>query len=181
LRKEGVCEKPDRTIPRLASGKRPKKGCVPSGFRSEDRTLDYGLLAAAWLSETSKGDPYIAVRLSSESQAQAEKIRLAIWKNHEWITDSDPHFKSVQEISGRDFTLQAWILTDCDKCRLALAIETVATSFEVSDALQNTRQRITDFLAHTGVAAMPPAEKVIAQLSAGDDKSEEPDDDDIPF
>jgi hypothetical protein len=125
--------------------------------------------------ETLKGDPYLALHLTSESQAQAEKIKLAIWKNHEWTNDSDPHFQSVQEIFGRDFALQAWILTEGGKCQLALTIEPVADAGEVSYALQKTRQRIADFIAHTGVAALPPAEKAAARLPAGDNKSEEPD------
>ena len=135
--------------------------------------------AAAWLSHTQKNDLYIALRLTSEGQSQSDKIKLAIWRNHERLSAEDPHFESVQEIFGRDFALQAWILPAGDSYRLEIMIEPASAALEVSDAVRGIRERIADFLAETGVAALPPTKKTPARLPAGDKESDEPDD--IPF
>jgi hypothetical protein len=135
--------------------------------------------AAAWLSNTQKGDLYLALRLTSEGQSQSEKIKLAIWHNHERISAEDPHFQSIQEIFGHDFALQAWILPTGDNYRLEITIEPASPAQEASDAVQGTRERIADFLTKTGVASLPPTHKTPARLLAGDKESDEPDY--IPF
>jgi hypothetical protein len=132
--------------------------------------------AAAWLSNTSKNDLYIALRLTSESQVQAEKIKLAIWRNHERATAEDPHFLSTQEIFGRDFALQAWILPVGDDYRLEIDIKPASAALEVSAAAQNTKDRIAGFLAETGLPTLPPSQGATASLLAADNEP-----DDIPF
>jgi hypothetical protein len=135
--------------------------------------------AAAWLSSTQKNDLYIALRLTSDGASQSEKIKLAIWRNHERSSASEPHFQSVQEVFGRDFVLKAWILPAGDNYRLEITIEPAsAAALEVSDAVQDTRERIADFLAQTGVTALPPTQNT-AKLPTGDKESDEPAD--IPF
>jgi len=134
--------------------------------------------AAAWLSNTQENDPYIALRLTSDAASQSEKVKLAIWRNHQRTSASDSHFRSKQEIFGSDFALQAWILPAGDDYRLEITIEPVSTALKVSDAVQDTRKRIADFLAETDVPALPAVKETAASLPAG---SQDGEPDDIPF
>jgi hypothetical protein len=131
--------------------------------------------AAAWLSRTSKGDPYVAIRLANESKAQAERIKLAAWRVHERTSVEDPHFESVQEIFGREFTLKVWLLQDAGNYRLALSIDPLPSTQDVSDAMLQTRKRISDLLSDAALPALQPA----ASRPVGSPQKSEPDD--IPF
>jgi hypothetical protein len=132
--------------------------------------------AAAWLSKTSKAQAYVALHLTSESQGQAEKIKFAIWKNHERTTADDPHFQSIQEVFGRRFTVMAWFLPKGSYYWLELAIEPLPDADEVSDAMAQTRERILNFLAQSGLAALPPAQRAPSLPADPRQKGETPDD-----
>jgi hypothetical protein len=161
----------------LAQNNRRKEDSHPD-FLAKLTIWNTTYSAAAWLSKTSKGDLYVAFRLSSEGQSQSEKIKLAIWRNHERSSVSDPHFESVQEIFGRDFVLQAWILASGDNYTLEITIEPSNTAIEVSDAVQDTKALLAAFLAQTRVAALPPAKEVPSRIS---DNSNDAEEGDIPF
>jgi hypothetical protein len=111
----------------LAQNNRRKEDSHPD-FLAKLTIWNTTCSAAAWLSKTSKGDLYVALRLSSEGQSQSEKIKLAIWRNHERSSVSDPHFESVQEIFGRYFVLQAWILAAGDNYTLEITIVAIEHS-----------------------------------------------------
>jgi hypothetical protein len=135
--------------------------------------------AAAWLSKTSKGQAYIALHLTSESQGQAEKIKFAIWKNYKHATPDDAHFQSVQEVFGRQFTLKAWFLPKGSYYRLELTIEPEADANEVSDAMPLTREKISHFLSETQLPALAAAQRVPSLPADPQQQGETPDD--IPF
>ena len=137
--------------------------------------------AAAWFGTTKKGDTYISLHLSSDGESQSEKIKLALWRNHDRQDATDPHFQSVQAIYGHEFELKAWFLPTGDDYRLGVTIEPIdADGAEVSDAARDTKKRIADFLAETGTPALPPAPKTATRLSASTE-DREPEPDAIPF
>jgi hypothetical protein len=104
--------------------------------------------AAAWLSKTANDDTYLALRLTSDGSSQSERIKLALWRNHDRQNVTDPHFQSLQGIFGHDFLLQAWLLPISGSYRLDLSIQPrCRVGREVSDAFADTSERITDFLA----------------------------------
>jgi hypothetical protein len=146
---------------------------------------------AVWLSTTKRNDPYLSLQLTGEGSAQTEKIKLAIWKNHERQREKteDPHFESTQEMFGCDFQLRAWVMPVGDDFRLELIIEPLnGERGEISEALGTTKRRLADLLAETGAAKLPPNS---TRTSAAADKTATPttkpvqDDDnepdDIPF
>jgi len=165
------------------------RGCLLENTRKKEDTHPdflakltvWGTLysAAAWLSQTSKGDPYVAIRLTNESQAQAEKLKLAAWRVHERTSAEDPHFESVQQIFGRKFTLRVWFVQDSDNCRLALTIEPLASNQDVSDAMMEIRRRIADLLSESALPAFPLTQEATASLGVGSPQESEPDE--IPF
>ena len=138
--------------------------------------------AAAWFGTTKKGDRYISLHLTSDGdESQIEKIKLALWRNHDHQDSAGPHFRSTQSIYGHDFALKAWFVSSDDSYRLGVTIEPVDTDgAEVSDAALETRERIAGFLAEVGGPALPPAPTTAASLPAPPlDVDEEPAD--IPF
>ena len=146
--------------------------------------------AAAWLATTQKGDPYIALRLTSEEQSQSEKIRLAIWREHARANEADPHFRSVQEVYGYAFALCAWLQPSAPKAngddsyQLELIIEPVTVT-EETDALRVSKQGIADFLATEGMPALPPMQNAPPALPPARkpvaSRGDESEPDDIPF
>lgn len=164
------------------------KGTLPQNSRKrEDAHPDFaGKLviwattysAAAWLSNTNKNDLYLSIRLTSDDASQSEKIKLALWRNHESSTAEDPLFKSIQEISGHEFALRAWISPDGDNYRLEIAIEPANAASEVSDAVQKTRERIAELLEQTALPTLSPAKESTISLPTGSQHGEP---DDIPF
>ena len=133
--------------------------------------------AAAWLSKTVKGAPYLGLHLTSDETTQSERIKLALWSNHDRKSAADPHFQSTQEIFRREFLLQGWLLSMDGSYRLELSIQPANHGGEVSDAFTDTSERITDFLAGT-VCSQLEQPKLSSQSPAS---MEEPDSGDIPF
>src|SRR6516225_12380555 len=84
--------------------------------------------AAAWMSRTKKGDPYLSLQLTCDDTSK--RLKFAIWKAAHEIPE-DPHFESTQEAEGRAYQLQAWVLPASNGWhRLELTIETVSATSE---------------------------------------------------
>jgi hypothetical protein len=164
---------------------------VHPDFLGKLRLENANWITAAWVSTTKRNDPYLSLQLTGEGPAQTEKIKLAIWKNHERRRQNpeDPHFESIQEMFGHDFQLRAWVMPVGDDYRLELTIAPLNGEHgEISEALATTKRRLSDFLAESGAAKLPPNS---TRTSAAADKTAPPttkpsqnDDnepDDIPF
>jgi hypothetical protein len=130
--------------------------------------------AAAWLNTTKQNVPYLSLQLTGDGPAQNEKIKVAIWKNHERRRENseDPHFESVQEMFGQEFQLKAWVTPVGDDYHLELTIE--PTNGEISEALAATKKRLSDFLAESGVARLlsisTPASTPVTGITQNDDE-----------
>jgi hypothetical protein len=138
--------------------------------------------AAAWMNETKRGEPYIALQLTCD--ATSKKLKFAIWKGKHEIPE-DPHFESTQEAEGRAYQLQAWVLPASNGWhRLELTIETVPAASArngASSALETSKKRIADFLAESGEAILPP-NSAPAPTSAPVAKAvKDEDEDSIPY
>ena len=164
----------------LPANTRKKEGPHPD-FTAKLTIWNTVYSAAAWFGTTKKGDTYISLHLSSDGESQSEKIKLALWRNHDHQAAADPHFQSTQSIYGHDFALKAWFVSsDGDNHRLGVTIDPIDTDgAEISDAALETRKRIASFLAEvSGEVALPPAPKAVARLHAS---TEDRETDDIPF
>ena len=138
---------------------------------------------AAWLNTTKQNVPYLSLQLTGDGPAQNEKIKVAIWKNHERRRENseDPHFESVQEMFGQDFQLKAWVKPVGDDYHLELTIEpTNGEHGEISEALATTKKRLADFLAESGVAK-PPSISTPASTPVNGITQNEDEPDDNPF
>ena len=94
----------------LPANTRKKEGPHPD-FTAKLTIWNTVYSAAAWFGTTKKGDTYISLHLSSDGESQSEKIKLALWRNHDHQAAADPHFQSTQSIYGHDFALKAWFVS----------------------------------------------------------------------
>jgi hypothetical protein len=140
--------------------------------------------AAAWMSRTKKGDPYLSLQLTCDDTSK--RLKFAIWKAAHEIPE-DPHFESTQEAEGRAYQLQAWVLPASNGWhRLELTIDATPTTGNhngTSSALETSKKRIADFLAESGEAILPPnsAPAPTSAPVAKAVKDEDEDLDEIPY
>jgi hypothetical protein len=94
-----------------------------------------------------KGRPYVGLQFTATGNVSSFKVTVSLWEKVSRTSETDPHFKTRDQLNGQDLKFSAWVETvgSLHQLRVLIAPYTIGPE-DLSEAALETQARLASFL-----------------------------------
>jgi hypothetical protein len=94
-----------------------------------------------------KGRPYVGLQFTATGNVSSSKVTVSLWEKVSRASETDPHFKTRDQLNGQDLKFSAWVEPVGSLHQLRIVIEPYTIGPEdLSEAAKETQTRLASFL-----------------------------------